>query len=187
MVSNLLNTNKMQTTLLTPDPAKYSKSFNLNISNNILTTNPFPKILGLTLDRKLSFTEHIENNLNKGLQNHQKNKEILNDTYKSITRPILEYFRTTWAPVISTTKFNHFLIVQNQIARTATGHKEDTNDNMVNTKSKLLSIESLKTFHSSNLRHQKNNPDHPLIKLPNNPALPCMMEKSIFYSPENLI
>ena len=43
----ILNTNKTQTTLFTPDPAEYSKSLNLHINNNILSTNPFPKILGL--------------------------------------------------------------------------------------------------------------------------------------------
>ena len=38
----ILNTNKTQTTLFTPDPAEYSKSLSLSINNNILATNPFP-------------------------------------------------------------------------------------------------------------------------------------------------
>ena len=41
--------------LFTLVPAEYSKSLYLSIKNNILATNPFPKILGLTLDPKLTF------------------------------------------------------------------------------------------------------------------------------------
>ena len=59
-INLILNTNKTQTTLFTPDPAEYSKSLNLSINNNILATNPFPIILGLTLDPKLTFSEHVK-------------------------------------------------------------------------------------------------------------------------------
>ena len=51
--------NEWHSTLFTPDPAEYSKSLNINLNNNILTKNPFPKILDLTLDPKLPFEEHV--------------------------------------------------------------------------------------------------------------------------------
>ena len=43
-----------------PDPVEYSKSLNLNTDNNLLATNPFPKILGLNFDPKLTFSERIK-------------------------------------------------------------------------------------------------------------------------------
>ena len=77
-----------------------------------------------------------------------KNKETLIHTYKSITRSILEYACTIWAPLISTTNFNHLQIVQNQIARIATGRTAYTNNNIVYRKAKLLPVESRTTIQS---------------------------------------
>merc|ERR1711984_66800 len=56
----ILNANKTQTTLFTPDPAEYSTNLPLSINNNILDTNQHPKILGLTLDPKLNYAHHIK-------------------------------------------------------------------------------------------------------------------------------
>ncbi|MEL6805403.1 MAG: hypothetical protein AAFO91_16665, partial [Bacteroidota bacterium] len=194
----ILNANKTQTTLFTPDPAEYSKSLRLSINNNILATNPFPTILGLTLDPKLTFAEHIKYTKSKAYKTIKiykaltgsswgKNKETLIHTYKSITRPILEYACTTWAPLISTTNFNHLQIVQNQIARIATGHTADTNNNIVNSEAKLLPLQSHTTIHSSNLRFDSTRPDHPLNKLLHNPDPPRLMKKTIFNNSDNLI
>ena len=51
----LLNTDKTTCTLLTPDPAEYNTQLRLQIDN---TTHP--KILGLTLDPKLTYNRHID-------------------------------------------------------------------------------------------------------------------------------
>ena len=52
---------KTTTTFFTPDPADYSTPLNLQIENVTLPTVINPKILGLTLDLKLTFGKHIEN------------------------------------------------------------------------------------------------------------------------------
>ena len=78
-------------------------------------------------------------------------------------------------------------IVQNQIARIATGHTADTNNNIVNNEAKLMPIEPHTAVHSSNLRYDSTNPDHPLHKLLHNPSQPRMMKKSNFNNRENLI
>ena len=47
-------------TLLTPDPAEYNTQLGLHIDNTILPMTTHPKILGLTLDSKLTYNRHID-------------------------------------------------------------------------------------------------------------------------------
>ena len=70
-------------------------------------------VLGLTLDLKLTYSKHIQNATQKAKQTIHimkalttahwgKYQETLNITYKTITRPILEYASTTWSPSYQT-------------------------------------------------------------------------------------
>jgi len=74
-------------------------------------------MLGLTYDPKLTFSEHIKLttekastslNILRALTTTQwgKQKETLVATFKSITRPILEYASTVWSPIIRETNLN---------------------------------------------------------------------------------
>ena len=56
----LLNTDKTTCTLLTPDPAEYNKQLGHQIDNTTLPMTTHPKILGLTLDPKLTYNRHID-------------------------------------------------------------------------------------------------------------------------------
>ena len=56
----ILNTDKTTCTLFTPDPAEYSTQLELQIDNITLPMNITPKILGLTLNSKLTYNKHIE-------------------------------------------------------------------------------------------------------------------------------
>ena len=51
----ILNPDKTTCTLFTPDPAEYSTQLELQIDNITLPLNINPKILGLTLDPKLTY------------------------------------------------------------------------------------------------------------------------------------
>ena len=51
---------KTQASLFTPDPAEYSRQLNLTIRGQRLKITRHPKILGLTFDTKLNFTEHVK-------------------------------------------------------------------------------------------------------------------------------
>src|SRR5580692_3689751 len=55
-----LNATKSTCTLFTPDPAEYNSSFNLQIHNITIPTTKHSKILGLTFDPKLNYSEHIK-------------------------------------------------------------------------------------------------------------------------------
>ena len=107
-----LNASKTMTTLFTPDPAEYRDELSLQLDNTRLPTIRNPKILGLTFDPKLTFNERIKTskdraektiNILKALTSTHwgKNKENVTNTYKTVTRPILEYAGTIYAPIIS--------------------------------------------------------------------------------------
>ena len=46
---------------VTPDPAEYNSNLGLNINNKALPMALHPKVLGLTLDPKLTYNTHIQN------------------------------------------------------------------------------------------------------------------------------
>ena len=150
------------------------------------------------LTPKLTFSEHIKYTRTKAYKTIKiyksltgsswgKNKDTLLHTYRSITRPIIEYACSTWAPIISDTNFNHLQTIQNQIARIATGHTADTNNKTVNHEAKLLPIDSHTKIQSSNTKYIATTPEHPLNHLLHNPQPPRLMKKTIFNTTDNLI
>ena len=98
----LLNPDKTTCTLFTPDPAEYTSNLDLTINNKALPMATHPKVLGLTLDPKLTYSTHIHNisvQAHKPLQiikavtstGCDKQKETLMATYKAVMRPAREY------------------------------------------------------------------------------------------------
>ena len=97
-----LNPDKTTCTLFTPDPAEYKSNLDLKINNTALPMATYPKVLGLTLDQKLTYSTHIHN---ISIQAHNplqiiktltatgwgKQKETLMTIYKAVMRPALEY------------------------------------------------------------------------------------------------
>ena len=60
-INLIMNPDKTASTLFTPDPAKYNSNLDLNINNKALPMAVHPKVLGLTLDPKLTYNAHIQN------------------------------------------------------------------------------------------------------------------------------
>ena len=56
-----LNPNKTTCALFTPDPAEYKSNLDLKINNAAIRMATHPKVLGLTLDLKLTYSIHIHN------------------------------------------------------------------------------------------------------------------------------
>ena len=134
----LLNPDKTTYTLFTPDPAEYTSNLDLTINNKALPMATHPKVLGLTLDPKLTYSTHIHNisvQAQKPLQiikaltatGWGKQKETLMATYKAVMRPALEYVSSVWSPIASSTSINKLQVMQNAALRTATGCTQDTN------------------------------------------------------------
>ena len=57
----IINPDKTTCTLFTPDPAEYNSNLSLNINNKALPMALHSKVLGLTLDPKLTYNAHIQN------------------------------------------------------------------------------------------------------------------------------
>ena len=120
----LLNPDKTTCTLFTPDPAEYTSNLDLTINNKALPMATHPKVLGLTLDPKLTYSTHIHNisvQAHKPLQiikaltatGWGKQKETLMATYKAVMRQALEYASSIWSPIASSTSINKLQVMQN--------------------------------------------------------------------------
>ena len=64
----LLNPDKSTSTLFTQDSSEYNTELQLKINNIPIPTNKHPKTLGLILDPKLTYTEHIKQIKTKALR-----------------------------------------------------------------------------------------------------------------------
>ena len=88
-----------------------------------------PKVLGLTLDPKLTYNAHIQNiatHAQKPLQiiktltgtTWGKQRETLVATYnRAVMRPTLEYASLIWSPMASPTSINKLHVMQNTALR----------------------------------------------------------------------
>jgi len=188
-----LNADKSTATLFTPDPAEYNTEINLTINNDKIPTIKNPKILGLTLDPKLNFSEHTKItktkadksiNLLKALTTTKwgKQKETIISTYKTITRPILEYASTIWSP-ITDKHLNHtqtLQTIQNKALRIATGCVSSTNTQHLHQETNILPIETHLRLHASQYRAKCQELNHPLNHLLTENPPPRKMKETIF-------
>ena len=135
----------------------------------------YPKVLGLTLDPKLTYSTHIHN---ISVQAHQplqmitaltatgwgKQKEILMVTYNAVMRPALEYASSIWSPLASSTSINKLQVMQNAALKTATGCTQDTNIQHLHDEPLILPIHEHLQLHASQCKHKTQHPPHPLHK-----------------------
>ena len=172
----ILNSDKTTCTLFTPDPAEYSTKLNLQINNTTLDMSTHPKILGLTLDPKLTYNTHIDNTANKASKTLSilkvlsstkwgKHKETILATYKAISRPLLEYASTIWSPIASTTSIQKLQTIQNTALRIATGCTRDTNTQHLHDETLILPVSTHLQLHASQIRQKAQHPTHPLHAL----------------------
>ena len=192
----LLNTDKTMTTLFTPDPAEYKTKLTMEINRTRLPTEKYPKILGITFDPKLTYTRHITSIIDKARQstkiiktltstNWGKQKETITNTYKTLTRPLLEYASTVWSPVLAHPQTNKLQIIQNSALRMATGCTADTNITHLHDETKILPIDRHLRLHASQLRQTAQDPGHPLHKLTTKPPQPRYMKQTTFDNKNN--
>ena len=187
-----LNADKSTSTLFSPDPAEYNIQLHLHIGNNIIPTIQHPKVLGLTFDPKLNYTEHIKEtkikanktiNIIKALTGTQwgKQKETLASTYKTITRPVIEYASTVWSPIASDTNIKKLQTIQNSALRIATGCTADTNAQHLHDETQILPIKQHLQLHASQLLQKSEHITHPLHHLTLQPPATRKQKQSIFH------
>ena len=130
---------------LTLNPDKTTALFSLQTLQNIraiwtstLHMAIHTKVLGLTLDPKLTYSTHIHNisvQAHKPLQMIKvltttgcgRQKETLMATYGVVMRPALEYASSMWSPLVSSTAIDKLHVMRNAALRAATGCTQDTN------------------------------------------------------------
>ena len=151
------------------------------ISNQDLTINKalpmatHPKVPGLTLDPKLTYSTHIHNisvQAHKPLQiikaltatGWGKQKKTLMATNKSVMRPALEYASSVWSPIDSSTSINKLQVMQNAALRTATECTQDTNIQHLHDETLTLPIHEHLQLHASQYKQKTQHPSHPLHK-----------------------
>ena len=159
-----LNPDKTSYTLFTPDPAEYTSNLDLTINNKALPMATHPKVLGLTLDPKLTYSTHFHNisvQAHKPLQiikaltatGWGKQKETLMATYKAVMRPALEYASSVWSPIASSTSINKLQVMQNAALRTAIGWTQTYNICMTKHSYSPYTSTYSSTPHNTNRKH----------------------------------
>jgi hypothetical protein len=127
-----ISASKSTVTLITPHTAQYYHDPQVKINNQLLPLEHNPKIQVLTFDTMLTFTPHHRtmaakalkrNNILKALSGTSfgQDKETLLQTYKAISRPIIENASPAWSPFTSPTNITHLQTVQSCALRTITG------------------------------------------------------------------
>ena len=119
-----------------------------------------PKVLGLTLDPKLTYSTHIHNisvHTHKPLQiikaltatGRGEQKVTLMATSKAVMRPALEYASSIRSPLASSTSINKLQVMQNAALRTGTGCTQDTNIQHMQDETLTLPIHEHLQLHAS--------------------------------------
>ena len=145
------------------------------MNNTALRMATHPKVLGFTLDQKLTYSIHIHTisvQAHKPLQmikaltatGWRKQKETLMATYKAVMRPALEYASSIWSPLTSSTSINKLHVMQNASLGTATGCTQDTNIHHLHNETLILPIHEHLQLHASQYKQKTQHPSHPLHK-----------------------
>ena len=126
-----MSTAKSTVTLFTPDTHEYHLHPQVKLADQLLPLEKKPKVLGVTLDTYLTFTQHCNNiavkvqqrNVSKALAGStwSCDKETLLTTYKAIGRSIIRYCCHAWTPSLKDTNWSRLQRAQNSALRITTG------------------------------------------------------------------
>ena len=137
-------------------------NLDLKINNTALPMATHPKVLGLALDPKLTYSTHINN---ISVQAHQplqlikaltstgwgKQKETLMDTYNAVMSPDLEYASSIRSSLAFSTSTKKLHVMLNAALRTATGCTQVTNIQHLHDETLILPIHEQLQLYASQL------------------------------------
>ena len=127
-----VSTAKSAVTLFTPDTHEHHLHPQVKLADQVLPLEKKPKVVGVTLDTHLPFTQHCNN---IAVKVHQRNnvlkalagstwgcdKETLLTTYQAIGCSILSYCSPVWTPSLKDTNWCRLQREQNYALRISTG------------------------------------------------------------------
>ena len=130
-----VSTAKSTVTLFTPDTHEHHLHPHVKLADYVVPLEKKPRVLGVTLDTNLTFTQHCNNIAVKVQQRNNVlialagstwgcDKETLLMAYQAIGRSILSYCCHVWTPSPMDTNWSRFQRAQNSALRITTGcHK----------------------------------------------------------------
>ena len=179
-LENWLTTNRMKVsadkssvTLITPHYSEYKVEPHITLLNTPIPTSHTTKILGVTLDRGMTFNQHT-NSINTKAQ-HRLNvlralthttyghsKEDIITLYKQYIRPIFTYAHIAWAPDIAHTHMHKLQTTQNTALRIATGCTRSTPIHHLHEETQVLPLTDHMDMRGTHIYSSTLDPSHPL-------------------------
>ena len=126
-----LNGKKSESALFSMSHADKYILPNIQIDGNVIPNSKFPRFLGVTLDRTLTFSKHVENitarvakksNILRAVAHSTWGwrKEDLKRVYLSHIRSVIDYAGSSWQPWLSNTNIKVLETAQNRCLRQIT-------------------------------------------------------------------
>ena len=164
---------KSSLTLITPFTWEYRAEPRVTLQGSPIPVLPSTKILGVTLDRGLTFRDHISEvsararsrlNVMKALSSTTfgHSKESLTALYKQYVRPVLSYGSMAWAPDLAQSHMQVLQRTQNAALRIATGCVRSTPVAHLHAETKVLPIRDHLDMRSTQAYAAAADPGHPL-------------------------
>jgi hypothetical protein len=145
-----LNVGKTHYVIFHQSHVQIPRNFNVEIANTIIEKKHFVKFLGIYIDEKLNWHEHIrcvKNKLNSSIYVMRKTKNLLNSThlltlYYSLIYPYLDYGITLWGST-HTSYVSKIYKLQKKTVRIITTSKYNDHTNPLYKKLKILKLEDI--------------------------------------------
>ena len=146
-----INVEKTEVTYFSNDNQEAKHQPYLELFGEVLNYNPYPRFLGVTFDRQLTFNGHIDI-LVKKVKTRLKimqtlkgktwgqNRSDLRIVYLTYIRSCIDYCCAAWAPSTSKTSLDKLETVQNSAARIITQCTKTTQTDALLTEANLLPL-----------------------------------------------
>ena len=175
-----ISTGKTECSFFTTNTHEACWEPSLTLRGEPITVNPYPKFLGVTYDRQLSFARHshiVGNQLRqqagalRRLANTEwgYDKATLRSTYITVGRSRVEYAAPAWLPWLSATGVEKVEANQRYAGRAITGQLRTTPTEAILVEANLPSIETRATqlgliAYEKSQRLDPANPRHDLVE-----------------------
>ena len=168
-----VSTNKSTLTLITPYNREYNAHPVVTLYNTPIPLTNTPTVLGVTLDRGMTFKQHTDNintkaksrlNVLRSLTHttYGHSKEDITTLYKQYIRPILTYAHTAWQPDLARTHMQKLQTTQNTALRIATGCTLTTPTSHIHEETHVLPLKSHMDMRGTHAFTSTADPSHPL-------------------------
>ena len=170
-----LNLSKCETATFSSGSVDANWKPRLTLDGKPVPFNATPKLVGVKLDRTLSFGPHVKDvtqkigkrtNLLKAVGSREWGwkKKTLRKVYVSTQRSVLDYAGAAWHPYLSNTQFQKLETAQNKALRAITGHCSSTPIEALRLESGIPSYrtQSNRLIAVSHQKAIRRDQDHPM-------------------------